>query len=73
MIVARVHAGLARAKAQGKKLGRPSALTIAKEAEAREMLGEGMGVVKIARALGVGTGTISNIKAQLASTITHIM
>jgi DNA invertase Pin-like site-specific DNA recombinase len=65
MIVSRVNAGLARAKAQGKTLGRPSAMTPAKDREARAMLGNGVGVLKIAKTLGVGTGTIQRIKEEL--------
>ena len=81
MIVARVKAGLARAKAHprsaerlarfkaGKitqlKFGRPSSMTPAKERTAREMLTQGVGVGKTARQLGVGTGTIQKIKVTL--------
>src|SRR6202035_3867632 len=38
MIVERVNAGLARARAAGKRLGRPSALTPAKERKVRKHL-----------------------------------
>lgn len=65
MIGCRIHAGLARARAQGKRLGRPSAMTLVKERKAREMLAQGVGVNKIGRELRVGTGTIQKIKAQL--------
>jgi DNA invertase Pin-like site-specific DNA recombinase len=72
MIQARVHAGLARAKEQYKrktgkdlKLGRPSGMTPAKDQKARELLAQGVGVNKIGRHLGVGTGTIQKIKKQL--------
>ena len=65
MIVGRVNAGLARARAQGKRLGRPSGLTAAKDRQARVMLGKGVGVLKIARQLGVGTGTVQKIKVEL--------
>jgi DNA invertase Pin-like site-specific DNA recombinase len=65
MIVERVRAGLARARAQGKQLGRPSALTPDKEDEVRRLLAEKVGVVKIGRTVGVGTGTVSRIRATL--------
>ncbi|MDR3528681.1 MAG: recombinase family protein [Rhizomicrobium sp.] len=65
MIVARVNAGLARARAQGTVLGRPSGMTTEKAQEARTMLGKGVGVLKIARQLGVGTGTIQKIKGEM--------
>jgi DNA invertase Pin-like site-specific DNA recombinase len=67
MIVERVNAGLARAKAQGKTLGRPSALTLAGERELRRLLAGGMGVVKAAKAIGVGTGTAAKIKAAMVA------
>src|ERR1051325_6593233 len=56
MIVERVKAGLSRAKAQGKRLGRPSGLTRAKELRVRKLLERGTGVVKIGRSVGIGTG-----------------
>src|SRR5439155_8204436 len=57
MIVERVNAGLARARAEGKRLGRPSALTPAKKRTARKLLAKNVGVVKIGKRLGIGTGT----------------
>jgi DNA invertase Pin-like site-specific DNA recombinase len=65
MIQERVRAGLARARAEGKRLGRPTALTRAKEREIRRLLGKHVGVVKIGRTVGVGTGTVQSIKATL--------
>jgi DNA invertase Pin-like site-specific DNA recombinase len=65
MIVERVNAGLARARAQGKTLGRPSALTPAKERQAQRLLAKQVGVVKIGKIVGVGTGTIQRIKADM--------
>jgi DNA invertase Pin-like site-specific DNA recombinase len=72
MIVSRVNAGLDRARATGKTkdgstlvLGRPSNMTPKKDADARAMLGKGVGVLKIAKTLRVGTGTIQKIKAEL--------
>lgn len=66
MIVERVKSGLARARSQGTKLGRPSELSPAKERQARKMLASGIGVVKIGKKLGIGTGTVQRIKAELA-------
>ncbi|HLY07354.1 MAG TPA: recombinase family protein [Rhizomicrobium sp.] len=65
MIISRVHAGLARARSQGKTLGRPSGLTDAKDRKAREMLASGVGILKVARTLGVGTGTIQKMKGEM--------
>jgi DNA invertase Pin-like site-specific DNA recombinase len=67
MIVERVNTGLARARAAGKRLGRPSALTPAKERKVRKLLSENVGVVKIGKTVGIGTGTVQRIKAEFAA------
>jgi len=64
MIKQRVHAGLKRAVAQGKRLGRPK-LDRATERKAEKLLGEGKGVLKVAKTLGIGTSTVQRIKAAL--------
>lgn len=69
MIQERVRAGLARARAEGKRLGRPSGLTPPKERRIRKLLAQNVGVVKIGRTVGVGTGTVQQIKANLASIV----
>jgi DNA invertase Pin-like site-specific DNA recombinase len=58
-----VVAGLNRAKAQGKTLGRPR-VDEAMEAAIRKSLRKGVGIRKTATALGVGTGTVQRIKAE---------
>jgi DNA invertase Pin-like site-specific DNA recombinase len=60
MIQERVHAGLARARAQGKRLGRPpvSARTVAKVQAIRAT---GKGMLAIAKQLGIGVGTVQRI------------
>ena len=65
MIVARVNAGLARARAQGKRLGRPGA-DPDKLKLARAELRKGTGILKVARQLGLGTGTVGKLKHDLA-------
>lgn len=67
LLIERTHAGLARAKAQGKKLGRPSALTPAKETKVRELLAGGMGIMRAAKIAGIGTSTAAKIKARMAA------
>jgi DNA invertase Pin-like site-specific DNA recombinase len=67
MTTARIYAGLARAKAQGKKLGRPSGMTPVKDREARDLLAQGIGLNKIGKQLGVGTGTIQKIKNEMCA------
>lgn len=60
MIRERVNAGLARAKANGKRLGRaPHGLDVA--AKIRELRAGGMGKVKIGRTLGVGTSVVQRV------------
>jgi DNA invertase Pin-like site-specific DNA recombinase len=66
MIRSRVKAGLDRAKARGVRLGRPR--TGAKiEAVIRSRLARGEGVKKVAKAIGVGNGTVSRIKGEMAA------
>jgi DNA invertase Pin-like site-specific DNA recombinase len=64
MIRERVMAGLARAKEQGKQLGRRK---VAPEIE-REIMGAltaGHGIVSTARRLGVGVSTVQRVKAAI--------
>ena len=60
MIQERVKAGLARAKDEGVKLGRPTLETTDPEraAKASAMRAKGVGIRKIATTLGVGVGTV---------------
>jgi DNA invertase Pin-like site-specific DNA recombinase len=66
MVVERTLAGLARARAQGKVLGRPKVSEKIEEA-VRAALSEGQGIIKIARAVGCGVGTVARIKAATIS------
>jgi DNA invertase Pin-like site-specific DNA recombinase len=70
MIRERVRTGVARAKRNGTKsgkaIGRPR-LSQAQEAAAQKLLGDGMGILKVARTLKMGTGTVSRIAAELRS------
>src|SRR5262245_24515087 len=61
MIKQRVHAGLKRAVAQGKRLGRPK-LDMATERKVEKLLEEGKGILKVAKMLGIGTSTVQRIK-----------
>ncbi len=63
MIVERVHAGLRRAKAQGKSLGRPR-VSPEVEQRVRRELAKGTGIRAVARRLGVGVGTVQRVKAE---------
>jgi DNA invertase Pin-like site-specific DNA recombinase len=64
MIVDRVKSGMARAKAQGKRFGRP-AVPEAVRASIRASLEAGVGINKTARVCGVGTLTVQRIKAEM--------
>jgi DNA invertase Pin-like site-specific DNA recombinase len=67
MIQERVRAGLARAKDEGKTLGRPKTAP-ATEKAIRAALSKGdEGMHKIATRFGVGTGTVQRIKAEMAA------
>ena len=62
LIVERVNAGLARARAKGTTLGRPRTAP-AVEARIRKLAGQGMGKIKIARTLGVGVSVAQRVLA----------
>jgi DNA invertase Pin-like site-specific DNA recombinase len=63
MIRERVNAGLARARAKGKKLGRRT-VKPSVETRIRELRAEGMGILKIGRTVGVGTSVVQRVVAQ---------
>ena len=65
----RVLAGLAKARAAGVKLGRPRVSTRVENA-IRKHLVAGNGILKTARLVGVGSGTVQRIKAELAACTT---
>ena len=65
MIQERVKAGLARAREQGKTLGRPRVdQTI--EAKILQLRKKNIGQLKIARMLGIGTGTVQRVVREAA-------
>jgi Resolvase, N terminal domain len=67
MIQERVRAGLARAVAEGTKLGRPK-IDKATEAAIRSALSKGdAGMHKIAARFNVGTGTVQRIKGEMVA------
>ncbi len=67
IIVARVHAGLKRARKEGKQLGRPK-IDPNVEKKIKTALDKGDdGMLKIAARYGVGSGTVQRIKAEMAS------
>jgi DNA invertase Pin-like site-specific DNA recombinase len=64
MIRQRVKAGLKRAVAQGVKLGRPK-IDSATERKVRRQLAKGAGILRTAKLLGLGTGTVQRISREL--------
>ena len=64
MIRQRVKAGLKRAVAQVKP-GRPK-IDSATERKVRKQLAKGMGILKLAKSLGIGTGTVQRISGERA-------
>jgi len=62
MIQERISAGLQRAKAEGKKLGRPR-IPVETEQAIRTARAQGKGILKIAREVGVGTATVQRVIA----------
>ena len=58
LLIERTQSGLARAKAQGKPLGRPAALTADQQEHVRERIAAGETVSAIARDMGTSRQTI---------------
>jgi len=59
----RIKAGLARARKEGKRIGRPSSVTARTEARIRELRAKGLGKLRIARTLGCGVSTVQRVLA----------
>ena len=66
MIRSRVNLGLQRARAQGKRLGRRP-VSEAVVDRIRVQLATGAGILKTAKALGVGTGTVHRVKREMTA------
>ncbi len=66
MIRQRVRLGLKRAIAQGKRLGRPAIEPQVERKVVRE-LRKGHGILKVAKSLGLGTGTVHRIKREMVA------
>ena len=62
IIVERVKSGIARARSQGKRLGRLR-LCAGQERRIRGLLAAGTGVIKTARIAGCGVSAVQRIKA----------
>ena len=62
LLIERTQAGLARAKNEGKVLGRPRALTDAQETEALQRLAGGQAIAAVARGLNTSRATIMRVR-----------
>lgn len=62
LLIERTHAGISRAKAQGKVFGRPPALTPAQQAEVISRLNTGVSVAQIARDFKTSRQTIIRVR-----------
>jgi DNA invertase Pin-like site-specific DNA recombinase len=57
----RVNSGLARAKAQGKKLGRPRRDSAKRLNAIRKLRKQGVGINKITHKLGIGVSVVQRV------------
>jgi putative DNA-invertase from lambdoid prophage Rac len=62
LLIERTQAGLSRAKAEGKRLGRPASLTADQRRSVTERLGEGAAVSALAREFKTSRQTILRIR-----------
>ena len=65
MAVARER-GTKRAVSQGTRLGRPK-IDVALERKAQKQLKKGVGIVKLAKTRGLGTGPVQRIKQEMGA------
>ncbi|WP_174951299.1 recombinase family protein [Burkholderia lata] len=62
LLIERTQAGIARAKAEGKAIGRPSSLTQLQQNEVRQFLHDGATVAGLAKRYGTSRQTIMRIR-----------
>lgn len=62
LLIERTQAGLARAKAEGKRLGRKPKTTAAQKCEIRSLLKEGLSVSQVARDFKISRATVIAIR-----------
>ena len=65
LLIERTHAGMARARAEGKVMGRPPALTKERQAEVMQQLAMGVSVAQLARDYGTTRQSIMRIREKL--------
>ena len=62
LVIERTNAGLARARAEGKRLGRPKSTNDKTAAAIRAELGAGVSISKVARDFGVSRATVMRVR-----------
>ncbi|MBH9659379.1 recombinase family protein [Burkholderia pseudomallei] len=62
LLIERTHAGIARAKAEGKPMGRPPALTKQQQQDVRRLLSEGAPVAGLAKQFRTSRQTIMRVR-----------
>ncbi|NHZ67027.1 helix-turn-helix domain-containing protein [Massilia sp. CCM 8694] len=67
LLIERTQAGIARARSEGKVLGRPSALTKAQQVDVMVRLTAGESVAKVARDFGTTRQSIMRVRARHVS------
>jgi len=65
LLIERTHAGISRAKAEGKAFGRPQALTQQQQQQAARMLSAGAPVAQIARELKTSRQTVMRVRERV--------
>ena len=68
LLIERTNAGIARARAEGKAMGRPPALTKEQQAEVMERLTQGESVAQLARHYGTTRQSIMRIRSKIGET-----
>lgn len=65
LTIERIHAGLARARREGKRLGRPR-IDADRLIDIKKMIRSGNGIQKTARTVGCGVSVVQRVKKELA-------
>jgi putative DNA-invertase from lambdoid prophage Rac len=71
LLIERTHAGIARARAEGKVMGRPPALTKEQQAEAMQRLAKGESVSQLAREYDTTRQSIMRVREKLGNVGIH--
>lgn len=69
MVQERVRAGMARARAGGATFGRPK-IDAEKEDQIRALLGQGLGIVSVAKRVGCGVSAVQRVKREAVDPVT---